>query len=179
MKLLKEIIQYCKQTKGFSLIELIIVVATVLFFSGLLLTQYGNFIEQSRLKTEANKLRDVLELAKKKTLAREIVSSCITGFDGYKVNINSNDYNVLFCCGDTCDSNNPVLSSSLTSQTNTVSIVSGTGSIQFIPSLKGTSLTSDTTITLKNTAIGSSNKCIQVTVTKVGIVGVADSFSSC
>lgn len=159
--------------------ELIIVVATVLFFSGLLLTQYGNFIEQSRLKTEASKLRDILELAKKKTIVREIVGSCIGGFDGYQLDINSDGYNLLFCCSGSCDVDNPVLSSRLTSQTNTVSIISGTASIQFIPSLKGTSLDNDVTVTLKNNAISSSNKCIQITVTKVGIVSLDDSFTSC
>lgn len=164
---------------GFSLMELIIVVATVLFFSGLLLAQYGNFIEQSRLKTEASKLRDTLQLAKKKTIAREIVGSCIGGFDGYQVDINSDGYNLLFCCSGSCDAGNPVFSFRLTSQTNTVSIVSGTGSIQFVPSLKGTSLDNDVTIILKNSAINSTNKCLQITVAKVGIVSLDDSFTSC
>ncbi len=167
------------QKKGFTLIELIIVVATVLLFSGLLLTQYGNFIEQARLKNEANKLKDILELAKKKTTEKEIIGTCISGFDGYLVNIASNGYVLSFCCGGVCDEDNPIHSLNLTSQTNTISVESGTGAIQFIPSPQGTSLTNDAIITLKNSAISNANKCITLNITKIGIIGVSDTFTSC
>lgn len=169
-----------KQTRNsFSIIELIIVTTVVLLFSGMLLTQYGNFIEQSRLKTEANKLKDILELAKKKTIAREVANACIVGFNGYKIDVRSDGYDLSSCCGDSCTENTLIQSFTLTSQANTISITSGNETIQFVPTPAGTSLTSDTTIKLKNSSIPGTNKCLNVTVTKVGIIGVDDSFNNC
>lgn len=163
---------------SFSLIELIIIMSIVLLFSGLLLAQYGNFIEQSRLKGEASKLRDALELAKKKTIAKE-VASCSIGFEGYEMTIRNDGYDLADCCSGVCNSSTPIHSYTLSSQTNTISITSGTGSIQFIPTPAGTTLTDDASITLRNSSIPTDYKCIQVTVTKVGIIGVQDTFISC
>lgn len=168
-----------KYSKSFSLLELIIVISIVLLFSGLLLAQYGNFIEQSRLKTEANKLREVLELAKKKTTAREIVGTCITGFNGYKVDVQPSGYTLLSCCGGICDNSTIIQSFNLSSLINTISITTGSITIQFVPTPAKTLLTSDTTIRLQNTSIPTVNKCIDVTITKIGIIGVSDTFNSC
>lgn len=163
---------------GFNLIELIIVTGIVLLFSGLLLAQYGNFIEQSRLKSEANKLKDILELAKKKTIAKEIPSSCLLGFNGYKIDVRSNGYDLSSCCGDICTDSTLIQSFNLSSQTNTISIPSGNQTIQFVPTPAGTLLDTDATVKIKNSSIPNANKCIDITVTKIGIIGVSDSFNN-
>jgi len=170
---------------GFSLLELIIVISIALLFSGLLLAQYGNFIEQSRLKSEANRLKNILELAKKKTIARDITGSCVSGFNGYEINaVSSSRYDLVSCCG-TCDETNPLNQFNLSAQTTTISIISTTPTtIQFIPTPAGILFDNDPTITsktirLKNSAIPSSNTCLDITVSKPGIIDVSDSFNNC
>ena len=160
------------------MLELIIVITIVLLFSGLLLAQYGNFIEQSRLKTEAKKLRDILELAKKKTNVKE-GTTCLIGFEGYEISVRNDGYDLTDCCSGSCNSATPIHLYSLSSQTNTISIVAGTGTIQFVPNPYGTTLDTDLSINLMNSAIPSAAKCLRVTVSKVGIIGVEDNFNSC
>ena len=56
------------KSKGFTLIELIVVMGILSIFSGIFLARYNENASQLKLKNEAKKLIDVLELAKKKAL---------------------------------------------------------------------------------------------------------------
>lgn len=179
--------------KSFTLIELILVVAIILLFSGLLLPQYGVLSEQFRLKTEAGKLKDILELARKKTITRELISSCTSGFTGYEVYVKSNGYDLSSCCADTCNRNTPIQAFRLNPQTNSlISIVSGIGYLQFIPSMPGIAFVkfrsslSDVPpypntdiVIMKNASIPTGNQCLQITISNVGIVAISDTLISC
>lgn len=54
---------------GYTLFEILVVVAIILLFSGLSLAYYNSFNEQKRLEGEAKKFVETLELAKKKTIS--------------------------------------------------------------------------------------------------------------
>src|SRR3990167_11393660 len=87
--------------KGFSLIELIIVISIIIIFSGFSLAAYNNFNEDRRLDEEASKLVDVFNLAAKKSAAGEIDSVYCTGiFHGYitKLSPQTNSYSLAQCC---------------------------------------------------------------------------------
>lgn len=57
--------------KGFSLIEIIIVITIISFFSGLSIAGYHQFNELRKLDAERNKLLETLDLALKRTFAAE------------------------------------------------------------------------------------------------------------
>lgn len=164
-------------SRGYTLLELLIVVAIILIFSGLMLAQYNSSNEQIKLKTEAQKLSNMLELARKKTLARNIIDTCINNFSGYALTLDSNQYTLSYCCAGNC----AYSTIQTTKFTNSISIVNPPMPypIQFIPSFQGTNLTSDITVQIKNTAIPSTNKCIQLSISKIGIVTIDDAFISC
>lgn len=183
---------------GYTLIELIIVIAIISLFSTLGLAQYNSYSEQARLKTEAQKLSGVLELARKKALAQDLGPSCTANeFQGYQVKLGStsdgtssdtNKYLLSLCCSGTCsESASNRIQSYAFPNTNIVfgsAVVGTTGEsfpypVQFYPSQAYSSLSSTLTLMLKNSAITSTNKCIKITVSTIGVVWVDDQFSSC
>ncbi len=167
------------RSQGYTLLELLIVVMIILIFSGLLLAQYNSSNEQIKLKTEVQKLSGMLELARKKTLAHNTISSCIGNFNGYQISLSANQYALSYCCANDCNYS----SIHTTTFPSTIRIMSplvpNPYLIQFIPSFQGTTLGSDITVQIKNTAIPSTNKCIQLSISKIGIVTINDAFISC
>lgn len=163
---------------GYTLLELLIVVMIILIFSGLLLAQYNSFNEQIKLKTEVQKLSGMLELARKKTVARNIPNTCVGGFNGYEVYIRSNGYDFSLCCAGICN-RSPSLQSVNFAPNITTVFATLPYPIQFIPSFQGTTLGSDITVNIKNTAIPWINKCLQLSISKIGIVTMNDAFTSC
>lgn len=165
--------------KGFTLIELIVVVAIILIFSAMAIAQYNGFSEQSKLKSEVKKVADVLELARKKSLSNEILNSCVGNFSGYKLNFSSNkDYELSFCCAGSCSTS--VYTYHIPSTSSTITIVPPSPSfVQFYPNGAKTNLISDLQIKLMNTALPAPNQCMQITVSKIGVTTQDDTFVSC
>ena len=61
------------KNKAFTLIELLVVSVIILTFSGTILAQYNQQTQQLKLKNEAKKMIDVMELAKKKAVTSELI----------------------------------------------------------------------------------------------------------
>lgn len=172
---------------AYTLIELLIVAVIILLFSGLFLAQYNSSNEQIKLKTETQKLVNMLELARKKTIARNTIASCIGNFNGYNVALSSDRYVLSYCCADNCTTISTLQTTLFPPSSITITSIAKTDgtplsipyNIQFIPGFQGTELTSDITVNLKNTAIPSTNKCIQLSISKIGIVTLKDAFILC
>lgn len=96
-----------KNSSGFTIIELLVVVTVMLLFSGMSLASYNSFTNEKEIEQETQKLIDVLELTRQKALAAEKTESCYV-FDGYRIKFDSNNqYNLELCCnGQCCDGTN-------------------------------------------------------------------------
>lgn len=167
---------------GFTLIELLIVAIIVTIFSGALLASYNTFTSQTQLKSDARKLADVIELARKKTLAKDVLNSCVSDFGGYQVKLNSStQYILYFCCAGDCTST-PVNTYDFSTAISISAFTIGGSpqtlpySIQFAPPLGMTGLGANAEVQLRHSAIA---KCLQLTITPNGIVTINDSFTSC
>lgn len=102
--------------KGFTLIEMIVVVAIISLFFGLSLAYYNEYSDLKELDNAVQQIDDVLHLAQKKAIAGDIETAC-NNFTGYEVRCTaSNQYDLYFCCNDACTSKlaSYVLDSSLT-----------------------------------------------------------------
>ena len=81
------------QQKSFTLIELLVVVSVMALFSGLFLAAYNDFAETKKLEGETKKFVEVLELAKKKTLAGD--KPCPTYTGSYRVSWTNTNYRLI------------------------------------------------------------------------------------
>jgi len=69
-----------KGKKSFTLIELIIIVAIIVIFSGITMAYFNNFTREKQLSNNTKKLIDVIDLAQKKTNSGD--NSMCLGTDG-------------------------------------------------------------------------------------------------
>lgn len=77
---------------GFSIVEIVIVLAVLVLFAGLSMAGFRYFGQTRQLDGEARKVVSMLELAKKKASAGE---KLCTGFDGiYKVEWGGSNYSI-------------------------------------------------------------------------------------
>jgi len=155
--------------KSFTLIELLVVISIMLIFIGGTLVQYNTFTEQTKLKNEAKRLVDVLELAKKKALSADLFDKTCTNFTGYKVTVALSSYSLSFGCAAVYTT---VQSYNL--PTNVTATVGG-GNYIFTPLMNNPSFASGT-ITLKNANI---SKCVSITVTAIGVVSLNEVLVGC
>jgi prepilin-type N-terminal cleavage/methylation domain-containing protein len=172
-----------KNIKGFTLIELLIVSVIILTFSGTILAQYNQQTQQLKLKNDAKKLIDVMELAKKKAVTSDLIPtinvapappSYCSNFTGYQFILNTNsNYGLRYCCNASCSTvlNNYNLDSKVVI-TNPVAIPN---SLIFTPLMKVFNRTF-TSITLKNTVI---NKCLVISISPIGIIELNETLSDC
>lgn len=155
--------------KGFTLVELLVVISISLVFLGLSLPRYNDSASQLKLKSEGKKLVDVLELAKKKTLSADLFDKNCASFTGYRITIASGSYSLLFGCASVYST---VQSYSLT--TNMTTII-GTGNYNFSPLMINSGFISNT-IRLKNSAI---SKCVNIFISPIGIIELSETLISC
>ncbi len=154
---------------GFTIIELLVVISIMALFIGATLAQYNTYTQQLKLKNEAKKLVDVLELAKKKALSADLQDKNCSNFTGYRLTTSVNSYSLLFGC-----------SSVYTSVQNynlptNVTITVGTGDYNFSPLMNNPIFISNT-IRLKNSAI---NKCVNISISPIGIVDLNETLINC
>ena len=158
-----------KNSGGFTLIEIIITVAIIMLFSGLSIPRYNAYTQELKLRKESNRVKAVLDLAKKKAVASELYNQACTDFDGYRIVVSAGFFSLNFGCN---DSYQTVQDYDLESN---ISVVTGTGNIDFPPGGFGINITINT-IRLKNSQ---SNQCLDVSITPLGITTVSDSLIGC
>lgn len=148
---------------AFTFIELLFTVTIVAVISALSLARYNDFTERKRLEGDAKQLVDVLNLARKKSMASDMYSDC-ADFKGYKVDIGINSYTLFFLCG---NSESPIQTYNFSPNNK---IASGTsGEVIFIP-IDGT-INGNPTFTLRNTFI---NKAIDINIYRTGVIDLGD-----
>lgn len=154
--------------KGYTLIELLVVTVIFILFSGLSLARYNEYSGQVKLKNEARKLTDVLELAKKKSSTADLYDKSCTDFTGYKVALSLNSYSLSFGCS-------AVYSVIQTYNLPTnITITSVAADYVFAPLLSNTVFTVNN-IFLRNSSI---NKYVRINISPVGIVYMDETLST-
>lgn len=154
---------------GFTLIEFLVITVIVLIFSGISLARYNDFTQQLRLKNEAKKLVDVLELSKKKSLTADLFDKNCTNFSGYRTILAETSYTMNFCCLAVCTN----VSTYNLSTGNTVT--SGLGNYDFTP-LMINPVFAGNSVRIKNSII---NKCIDINISAIGIFEINETLVSC
>lgn len=148
------------KSTGFAIIELLVVISIVLIFAGFSIPQFNLYTQQAKLKSEARKLVDVLELAKKKALAADLMDKNCTNFTGYRVIVSTNSYSLLFGCTSVYS-----VVQNYNFLTNITATV-GTGIYNFSPLMNNPSFISNS-ITVKNSLI---NKSVIISISPIGII---------
>lgn len=169
------------KNKAFTIIEILVVSVIILTFSGTILAQYNQQAQQLKLKNEAKKMIDVMELAKKKALTSELIPtpnvtppSFCTNFTGYQFVLNtSSNYGLRYCCNESCST---ILNTyNLDSKVVITDPVAIPNSLIFTPLMKVFNRTF-TSITLKNTVI---NKCLDINILPIGIIELVETLTDC
>ena len=154
------------KNKGFTLIELIVVIGIVSLFTGIFIARYNESANQLKLRNEAKKLVDTLELAKKKALTADLFDKNCTDFRGYRVIIGSGNYSLNFNCGGVYTE---VQNYNLTLNN---SIIAGTGNYDFPPMMVNPIFPA-TVILVKNSLI---NKSIKVNISSIGVIEIDETL---
>lgn len=162
---------------SFTLIELLITVTIIFIFSGLSIASYNNFTQNQQLKNEAKKFIDVLELARKKSIAGDLSNRNCDNFNGYQIktfaNNNQNpDYQLSICCNSSCTQIVIIKSYTIPDNINFQS----ENTFRFWPLSAKLNPPNDLTLTLKNQSV---NKCLQITINKFGVINLNETLTSC
>lgn len=159
-----------KNNTGFTLIELIVVIAISLIFFGFTLARYNDYSSQLKLKNEAKKIIDVLELTKKKAISSDLFDKNCANFSGYRVTISAGSYVLLFGCA--LDFSSIVQTYNL--PTN-ITVITGQGNYDF-PSLMINPLFISDRVRFKDSRI---NKCVDISISTIGIIELNEALISC
>lgn len=162
---------------SFTLIELLITVTIIFTFSGLSIASYNSFTQNQQLKNEAKKFTDVLELARKKSIAGDLSNRNCDNFNGYQIktfaNNNQNpDYQLSLCCDTTCSSSIIIQSYTIPNEIKFQS----EDTFSFLPISAKLNPPNDLTLTIKNQSV---NKCLQITINKFGVITLNETLTSC
>lgn len=158
-----------EKNNGFTLIEFLVVISVILLFLGVTLPRYNDYSSQQKLKSEAKKMIDVFELAKKKALSADLFDKNCTNFTSYRVTVASGSYSLSFGC------------SSIYSTVQTYNLLTnitataGTGDYNFTPLMSNPDFSSDT-IRLRNAAI---SKCVDISISPIGIIELDETLVAC
>lgn len=163
-----------KTKSGFTIIELLVVVSIMLMFLGLTLAQFNSYNDTLKIKNQAQKLVDVIELAKKKAVSSDLYDNTCTNFSGYQLNLlSSSSYSLNFCCNSDCSTKLQTYSLNTDITNQNISILPSSGTISF-PPLMANFKNTITTIYVKNTV---ANKCAKISISTIGIIDLIDSAS--
>lgn len=158
-----------KSNRSFTLIEILVTVTIILLFSGLSIPRYNTYTQQLKLKSEAEQITDVIELAKKKAIASELYDLNCSDFTGYRVTLNNTSASLKFGCSNIYQTiNSFVFDSGIT-------IIAGTGDLNFPP--LGVNLNIPISyIRLQNIKL---NQCQDIYISSIGIVTASTAIIDC
>lgn len=149
-----------QQRSGFSLIELIIVIATLSLFFGFSLASYNSFNETKKLEADAREFIETLELAKTKaTVGEKPDDLCVLQSFTVTYDNSSNQYSM----NAQCPTDQTIVSSKTLSNGGAFQ---SAGSAIFYPLNKPATFSSSCVL-IKNTH---TNKCRQITLDSPGII---------
>lgn len=152
---------------AFSLIELLIVSVIIGLFSGFMIANYQTFPEQKKLDSDVQKVVNVLELAKKKTLAADLSPGCSGNYLGYRVTIAPSDYRLYIRCS-------TVFLVQSYSYSSTSLSAKGSTTVDFKPLNAGVTQTGSP-ITIKHQGM---RKCLDITISQVGLISISQAYTS-
>jgi len=162
-----------KKNSGFTIIELLVVISIMVLFIGATLAQYNNYTQQLKLKNEAKKLVDVIELAKKKALTSDLQDKNCISFTGYRITTSAGAYSLLFGCNAVY-----TLIQNYNLSTNITITASGRGNFDFPPLMQNINFNINS-IQIKNTGINGNNQCVTISVSPIGIVDLNETLINC
>ena len=155
-------------SRGYTLIEIIVVLGIVTILSGFGIAKYNTHTQQLTLKNQAKNLVEVIELAKKKAVSGDLYQDC-SDFQGYQVVVNANTFLMNFNCGGVYQTIQNY------SMANSITTVAGIGNFNFLPLAIGTNLTVNS-LRLKNSKI---DQCIDISISSIGIINIDETLISC
>lgn len=158
-----------KQSAGFSLIEIIVIMIILASLTGLITANYVDYAEEKKLNEAATILRTSLTTARARALAGDTGAYNCSEFGGYKVDVfeSSNSARTRLCCDSSCTAFYDVKTDNF--KTNIDLEIASDSAILFKPYAQGVTINSAAPIVLKNTFL---NKCHWVQVNQVGVVEV-------
>lgn len=157
------------KNKGFTLIELIVVISIMILFLGVSLPRYNYYNSQLKLKSEGKKLVDVFELAKKKALSADLFDKSCTDFTGFRTTVTGSSYSLNFCCAGSCSG---IQSYNFGAN---ITATSGIGNYNFTPLMILPNFVSNS-IRLKDSVLG---KCIDISISPIGVIELNETLISC
>lgn len=165
-----------RNSRAFTLIEIIVVVAITLILTGISLAYYNQYSEQKKLETEAEKFVDVLNLARNKAISGEenpcsVYAGPNKAFGGHRVRYADGDkYLLRICCTTLCTESGAIQTLNTYNFPTNISLKPDSyANVWFIPlygSLSDKTITH--TVLIKSSVI--TNKCYQITIEPSGLV---------
>jgi Tfp pilus assembly protein FimT len=151
---------------SFTLIEIIIILGILLISTGISLSFYNRFNQETDLEVEVNKITDLINLAKKKSMSYDIsLAGEDCQFSGFQIFFPSNNqYQLQLCCRSDCLEN--VNLNSFKLKLNII-LMNYPSAITFFPTLGKTD--KDYSLIVKHNLI---NKCKQININKEGVVNI-------
>lgn len=154
-----------KRNAGFTLLELIVVMAIMALFFGISIANYNGYTAEKKFDAEVKKFTDILELAKSKARAGDVGAFSCTDFDGYEVAFSDPQYFLRMCCDNSCTSFNTVATYSFPDYVT--ADLAGATEIRFHPLSYALDSPNPITITINSVTLG---KCVEVTISPNGLV---------
>jgi len=161
--------------KGFTFIELLVVIGITIFISGFIIASYNSSAPKKNVDREVKKLVAVLEIARKSASAGALSSnpSC-AAYSGFRVSVpqlSAKSYQLELCCDDKCAS--PTTVQTQTFSDSNISFTSAPQSVLFAPLNAGVTINpAGARYSLKQNQTG---ECRSVEVSQGGIVDIKDS----
>lgn len=159
---------------GFTLFEMIIVVALIAIITGISFSYYGKYAEGKKLEGEAKKLANTISLALKNSSSSN-QESC-NNFIGFKINFETlTKWTLQRCCNTAINctavaefnlENNIEIESTIPSNLTSILFNKLGASLLFSPTQ-----TASASITLKNNALESKN-CINLNINQAGVLNI-------
>ncbi len=146
---------------GFTLIELIVVLAIMGLITSMGFAFYNSYTQNAQLSQEASRLMDVLTVAQKKSTSPDTCG--VQTNQGYQVVTVATTYSLQLCCGP--QSGSCTTASTIQNYTLPSFITLTSATIQFQTLSRG--VIGAATLTLKNS---NSSKCIDTTVNASGTI---------